>query len=527
MALLHSACTARPPGPSPLPVPLPGTGGGLATHTGGEGREALTVLPAHHERPTDAGAGDPHAWSSRGSDYAFMDVFIISIFKNATFSDMQLQPGSRVVFKAPGPWKLDQMASELAVKCKTSDGSVWDIKRPDGSSDLYLDAGMAVASIQAWANLRCRRFGLNVVSALPTLWISGLAKAGKSYTLHEVVPAVLAATLRQQAPGHPLQGMAVLRLNGLELLQRQAVADWATRAEVPVAEYTRSWVRQVLDSGPDAPGAQTRAGRAVVEMFESGFQAPVLVLLAAVPCVCRPKAHEVQALLRPTDARGELDASGAAFIRDGVLRPILLGSADHVLVAATGGGGMAAAWVALAAMPVNGTAPLMQIWPQLLLPDHGGGRAQRPMRDGVQQQQQLSEMTQQGTITASGAGGGGGADMLLEQRRRLLERSEGSPALFAMMLEQWWACASEPAVEAARVDVHVDVEAFVSEFMRTKMLEEVVKDWRLGLAGLTEAQRGEQQAGRYHLADARQRQALRAALDPHGSSQLLPPPRAN
>ena len=110
---------------------------------------------------------------------------------------------------------------------------------------------------------------------------------------------------------------------------------------------------------------------------------------------------------------------------------------------------------------------------QLLLPDHGGGRAQRPMRDGVQQQQQLSEMTQQGTITASGAGGGGGADMLLEQRRRLLERSEGSPALFAMMLEQWWACASEPAVEAARVDVHVDVEAFVSEFMRTKMLEEV------------------------------------------------------
>lgn len=54
---------------------------------------------------TDAGAGDPHAWSSRGSDYAFMDVFIISIFKNATFSDMQLQPGSRVVFKAPG-WHL-------------------------------------------------------------------------------------------------------------------------------------------------------------------------------------------------------------------------------------------------------------------------------------------------------------------------------------------------------------------------------------------------------------------------------------
>lgn len=76
-----------------------------------------------------------------------------------------------------------------------------------------------------------------------------------------------------------------------------------------------------------------------------------------------------------------------------------------------------------------------------------------------------------------------------------------------------------------------------------------MKDWRLGLAGLTEAQRGEvlrllaapaalgageddlrgwglwhflrpylrptrtqQQAGRYHLADARQRQALRVRM---------------
>eukprot|EP00198_Chlamydomonas_reinhardtii_P009113 XP_001698450.1 predicted protein [Chlamydomonas reinhardtii] len=297
----------------------------------------------------------------------------------------------------------------------------------------------------------------------------------------------------------------------------QAVVDWATRAGVPVEEGTWRWVRQVLDSGPDAPGAQTRAGRAVVEMFTSGFQAPVLVLL-----------DEVQALLQPTDARGDLDASGAAFIRDGVLRQVLVNSADHVLWAVTGSS-MSAAWGALAAMPVNGTAPLMQTWPvhlpsafpPALMHELANDMAQRHMRE-------------QGQDTHTGVDG--------DDMERLLEWSEGSPALFATMLEAWLARSSMPE------NALVDVGMFVSWFMQTKMLEEGLKEWKLGLAGLTDAQRGDvldlasptlgvqvddlmdmglwrflqphllqtQQGARYYLKNASQRQLLRAIIDRGG-----------
>lgn len=68
------------------------------------------------------------------------------------------------------------MDLELAVKGEPSDGFLWVVKAPDGRTDLYLDAGIAVASIQSWAKLRCRKFGLMKTSALPTLWISGLIK---------------------------------------------------------------------------------------------------------------------------------------------------------------------------------------------------------------------------------------------------------------------------------------------------------------------------------------------------------------
>lgn len=42
-------------------------------------------------------------------------------------------------------------------------------------------------------------------------------QSGRSYTLSEVVPAVVAELLRKQPSGHVLEGMAVLRLNGSTL----------------------------------------------------------------------------------------------------------------------------------------------------------------------------------------------------------------------------------------------------------------------------------------------------------------------
>ena len=71
-------------------------------------------------------------------------------------------------------------------------------------------------------------------------------------------------------------------------------------------------------------------------------------------------ADEVQALLQPTNARGEPDLDGVSYIRDVVLRQILVASPDNVLWAVTGSS-MAFVWTALAAMPVNGVAPMLQI----------------------------------------------------------------------------------------------------------------------------------------------------------------------
>ena len=74
---------------------------------------------------------------------------------------------------------------------------------------------------------------------------------------------------------------------------------------------------------------------------------------------------ELQALLQPTtydNAGGQeqLNRGDIAFIRDVVLRRLLINTPPHVLWAFTGS---SIVWTSLAAMPVNGTAPLNQIKP--------------------------------------------------------------------------------------------------------------------------------------------------------------------
>ncbi len=73
-------------------------------------------------------------------------------------------------------------------------------------------------------------------------------------------------------------------------------------------------------------------------------------------------ADELQALLHPTDSRGELDRLGAIYIRDHVLRDILVYSPSNVLWAFTGSS-MSLVWTALAAMPVNHAPQLHQVLP--------------------------------------------------------------------------------------------------------------------------------------------------------------------
>eukprot|EP00198_Chlamydomonas_reinhardtii_P002049 XP_001691385.1 predicted protein [Chlamydomonas reinhardtii] len=414
-------------------------------------------------------------------------------------------PGS---LESSAPALILRPASGIALK---EGERVWEICpiRP-GAGQLYLDSTNVVKSIKSWAEVRCRYVGHPRRShALPALFVSGLMKTGKSYTLENVVPAVLAQELSQQRPDHPLKGMAVLRLNCLRLDRQgttallysvlETMVAWVERAEVKVKDG--AWQQATRVRG-DAAGSRTRtrAGMAILELLQ-GLETPVLVLM-----------DEVQALLQPTNARGEPDLDGVSYIRDVVLRQILVASPDNVLWAVTGSS-MAFVWTALAAMPVNGVAPMLQI---------------RQAREV-----DTPSVCPPGLMAALLDDLEGVWGVRPEDVAPLLERAGSSPALLSTMLESW-VMEGRPA----------DVAAFADTFTNYKLYPEGLKEWQLGLAHWKDDERGllldladpvigaawephisdpglwrflkphlkQTGEGRYYLADPTQRQLLRAVL---------------
>ncbi|KAG2450398.1 hypothetical protein HYH02_004901 [Chlamydomonas schloesseri] len=466
---------------------------------------------------------------------------------------------------------LESNAPKLRLRdWKDKDGKpteqVWEVSFPDGRpAEIYLDAKscQAVHRIRSWAATRCRRAGQKWrISALPALVVSGLIKTGKSYTLNEVVAAVLAEALAREPPGHRLKGIRVLRLNCMDLQRRNGagalmydllsvIVKWAVKADVRVNDAEWREAQEVLADGPNGIAMDTRAGRAVAELFERGFQTPVLVLM-----------DELQALLQPTtydNAGGQeqLLAWGEfAFIRDVVLRRILINAPPHVLWAFTGSS-MALVWMSLVAMPVNGTAPLNQIKtvhlpasvPPHLMHELVVHRLQQlglsePQMQELEHQQQAvgqAEHQQQAVGQAEhqqqAVGQAEHQQQAVGQFKTLLERSGNSPALFTTMLELW----------ADEETSAVEITTFVDEFMKNKLFEEAVKEWNVALAHMPDKDRrrvldlanvvlGAQifefpsrgiwrflepymlktEHGRYYLADPMQRLLLRAVIDRGG-----------
>lgn len=107
-------------------------------------------------------------------------------------------------------------------------------------------------------------------------------------------------------------------------------------------------------------------------------------------------------------------------------------------------------------VPPRSCVPLACVrWPQVHLPSAFPPALMHELANDMAQR----HMREQGQDTHTGVDG--------DDMERLLEWSEGSPALFATMLEAWLARSSMPE------NALVDVGMFVSWFMQTKMLEEV------------------------------------------------------
>ncbi|KAG2447153.1 hypothetical protein HYH02_007899 [Chlamydomonas schloesseri] len=324
------------------------------------------------------------------------------------------------------------------------------------------------------------------------------------------------------------------------------VVEWAEEADVRVNDVVWRKAQAVLADGPTGTAVYIRANRAVTELFERGFETPVLTS-------CKPCCSQLK-----FDAAGgsvQLDRPGAAYIRDCVLRRILVDSPPHVLWAVTGSS-MGMLWMSMAAMPVNGTAPLNQLW-QVHLPGSVPPRLMQelavhsPWQLGLSQQQ-LQELEQPQEMVDHQQQAVGqeqhrkdqerqGQPQLLPQRlgwvQTLQERSGNSPALFTTMVKEW---AFSPRSQS--------IGAFVDEFLNTKLVAEAVKEWKLGVGHMDDEGRRRvldlsdvvlggqvddimdrglwlflkphlqevELGGRYCLADPMQRQLLRAVIDPGG-----------
>ncbi|KXZ47512.1 hypothetical protein GPECTOR_35g950 [Gonium pectorale] len=164
------------------------------------------------------------------------------------------------------------------------------------------------------------------------------------------------------------------------------------------------------------------------------------------------KANEVQSLFLPT-LGGELDKPGSEYIRDVFMKYLLLHGPRTMLWCITGSS-MAQTWISIAKMPPNGFTLMTSVYtidlPGTHSPDHLSLVAER-----LRQKYKSREL-----------------DPLL------LELCPPSVALLTVLVNEW-----------VRAGAQQDVKGFVRNFLTTKLMEESMREWSLGLAAMPPAQR--------------------------------------
>ena len=150
-----------------------------------------------------------------------------------------------------------------------------------------------------------------------------------------------------------------------------------------------------------------------------------------------PHTDEVQSLFSPTIG-DKLDAVGAGYMRDAFVKELLVYGPHTVLWCLTGSD-MAQTWVNIGNMPPNGYALITHVCATHLPSTYSAAHI-----NCVWQQLQQDS----------------GPDVPLD--RRLLELCPRSIALLTVLVSAW--------VDDGRPS---DVDAFVQEFMRSKLMDEV------------------------------------------------------
>ncbi|KXZ48372.1 hypothetical protein GPECTOR_28g779 [Gonium pectorale] len=215
--------------------------------------------------------------------------------------------------------------------------------------------------------------------------------------------------------------------------------EWVREEGVPVQASALQAAKEVAAQPFPSynPGVPGRAIRSLLHAVE----VPVLVL-----------CDEVQSLFLPT-LGGELDKPGSEYIRDCFMKYLLVHGPRTMLWCITGSS-MSQTWISIAEMPPNGFTVITSAYtialPATSSPDHLS-LVMEDLREEL---------------------------LPREVYPLLLQLCPPSVALLTVMATEW-----------LDVGAQEDVKGFVRHVLTTKLMEESMKEWRVGLAGLPLAQR--------------------------------------
>ncbi|KAG2446657.1 hypothetical protein HYH02_008228 [Chlamydomonas schloesseri] len=213
---------------------------------------------------------------------------------------------------------------------------------------------------------------------------------------------------------------------------------WARMGRVPMKEGALAAAEADLVQ-PDM-GTPSIVGEAI-HSFIAAVEVPVLVL-----------CDEVQSLFLPTIG-SELDAAGAEYVRNRFMKRLLVGGPHTVLWCLTGSS-MAHTWISVARMPPNGHSVIAS--------------ASAVHLPATYSAEHMEWAWQQLQVRHS--------SVVLD--RRLLELCPRSVALLAVLVDAW--------VYGGRPS---DVAAFLCDFVRLKVVDESLREWKLGLESMPLSQR--------------------------------------